>query len=146
MVLQTAEESFGKTELLRAAWAQISQGTPFAGRVGISSNDDPVISVRVAYRNLLVLDPIQQASVVSLGADPFTTFVIDQVRGAAASVVALVPMMGVTEIDGCEDDVTAIIRELLLSRLDFLRWSSPDQSKGGHTPKGNPGERDLLIM
>jgi hypothetical protein len=145
-VLQTAEESFGKTELLRAAWAQISQGTPFAGRVGISSNDDPVISVRVAYRNLLVLDPIQQASVVSLGADPFTTFVIDQVRGAAASVVALVPMMGVTEIDGCEDDVTAIIRELLLSRLDFLRWSSPDQSKGGHTPKGNPGERDLLIM
>jgi hypothetical protein len=55
-------------------------------------------------------------------------------------------MMKVITLDDCEDDLTAIVRELLLSRLDFLRWSAPDQSKGGVTPKGNPGERDLMIL
>jgi hypothetical protein len=83
---------------------------------------------------------------VSIGDDPFANFVVEQVRGAAASIVSLVPMMEVIKLDGCEDDLTAVIRELLLSRLDFLRWSGPDQSKGGVTPRGNPGERDLMIM
>lgn len=144
-VLRAAEESLGKTELLEAAWVQIRGGTSFVGSVGISSNDDPVIRVREAYRALLVLNPIQQTAVVSIGDDPFTAFVVEQVRGAAASIVSLVPIMEVIKLDGCEDDVTMVIRELLLSRLDFLRWSAPDQSKGGVTPKGNPGERDLMI-
>jgi hypothetical protein len=145
-VLLQAEEGLGKTALLEAAWAQIRQGASFVGSVAISSNDDPVIRVREAYRGLLLLDPIQQTAVVSIGDDPFTDFVVSQVRGAAASIVSLVPMMNVIKLDGCEDDLTAVIRELLLSRLDFLRWSAPDQSKGGVTPKGNPGERDLMIM
>jgi hypothetical protein len=145
-VVTAAEECLGKTELLEAAWAQIKQGVPFSGSAGISSNDDPVVRVRQAYQELRALDPIQQTAVVGIGDDPFTTFVIDQVRGASASIVSLVSVMDVTKLDGCEDDVTAVIRELLLSRLDFLKWSVPDQSKGGFTQKGNPGERDLLIM
>jgi hypothetical protein len=145
-VIKATEEILGKTELLEAAWAQIKQGVPFSGSAGISPNDDPVVRVRQAYQELHVLDPIQQTAVVSIGDDPFTTFVIDQVRGASASIVSLVSVMDVTKLDGCEDDVTAVIRELLLSRLEFLKWSVPDQSKGGFTPKGNPGERDLLIM
>ena len=144
-VLKAAEDSLGKTELLEAAWAHIRDGVPFAGTAGISSNDDPVGHIREAYRDLHLLDPIQQAAVVSLGNDPFTAFVVEQVRGAAASVVALVSMMEAVKLDSCEDDVTAVIRELLLSRLDFLRWSAPDQSKGGFTAKGNPGQRDLMI-
>jgi hypothetical protein len=144
-VLQAADKILGRTELLVAAWAQIQEGIPFVGSVGISSNDDPVMRVREAYRALHVLDPIQQTAVVSFGDDPFTAFVVEQVRGAAASVISLVPMMEHIKLDGCEDDLTAVIRELLLSRLAFLRWSAPDQSKGGVTPRGNPGERDLMI-
>ncbi len=144
--LKTAEDDFGKTELLQAAWAQIQEGKPFAGNVRILTNDDPVVRVREGYRDLHLLDPIQQAAVVHLGNDPFSEFVIEQVRGAAASIIALVPMMEVAGLDSCEDSITAVIRELLLSRLGFLRWSVPDQSKGGYSPKGNPGERDLMIM
>ena len=139
-VLRAAEDRLGNTELLEAAWAHIREGAPFRGSAGVSSNDDPVARIREAYRDLHLLDPLEQAAVVSLGNDPFTAFVIGQVRGAAASVVALVPMMKVGE-----DDVTAAIRELLQSRLDFLKWSAPDQSKGGFTSAGNPGERDLMI-
>jgi hypothetical protein len=80
-IMLAAEESLGKTELLEAAWAQIRQGTSFAGSVAISSTDDPVIRVREAYRCLLLLDPIQQSAVVSIGDDPFTAFVVEQVRG-----------------------------------------------------------------
>jgi hypothetical protein len=144
-VITAAEDSLGKTELLEAAWEQIRRGVPFAGSVGISPNDDPVIRIREAYQTIHALDPIQQTAVVSYGNDPFVAFVIEQVRGASASIVSLVPMMEVTKLDGCEDDITAVIRELLLSRLDFLRWSVPDQSKGGITARGNPGERDLTI-
>ena len=96
--------------------------------------------------SLHLLNPIQQAAVMNLDNDPLTGFVVEQVRGATASVVALVTTMDGVKLDGCEDDVTTVIRELLLSRLDFLRWSAPDQSRGGVTPMGNPGERDLMIM
>jgi hypothetical protein len=144
--LQATEDVLGKTELLEAAWAQIRHGAPFAGSAGVSSNDDPVARIREAYRDLHLLNPIQQAAVVSLDNDPLTAFVTEQVREAASSIVSLVRVMKQVKIDTYEDDVTAVIRELLLSRLNFLRWHSPDQSKGGTTALRNPGERDLMIM
>lgn len=144
-IMTETEDSLGKTELLEAAWAQIRRGAPFAGNISISPNDDPVIRIREAYQSIHALDPIQQATIVSTDKDPLMAFVIEQVRGASSSIISLVPMMDIIKIDSCEDDLTSVIRELLLSRLDFLRWSVPDQSKGGITAKGNPGERDLMI-
>ena len=145
-VLKAAEENLGKTKLLEAAWEQILQGAPFVGNVGISLNDDPVARVREAYRALRVLGPMQQTMVVGFGNDTFTSFVVEQVRGATSSIVSLVSTMEAIKLDGCEDDITSVIRELLRSRLDFLGWSTPDQSKGGVTARGNPGERDLVVM
>jgi hypothetical protein len=54
-------------------------------------------------------------------------------------------MMKKVVIDQCEDDLNALIREILTARFDFLKWSVHDQSKGGYSGKGNPGERDILI-
>jgi hypothetical protein len=145
-VLKAAEDSLGRSEVLEAAWAHVREGAPFSGTAGVSTNDDPTARIREAFRDLHLLDPIQQASVVSLAADPLYEFVVGEVRGAAASIVALVPAMDVVSLDGCEDDVTSVIRELLLSRLEFLRWSVSDQSKRGFSARGNPGEPDLNIM
>jgi hypothetical protein len=44
-----------------------------------------------------------------------------------------------------QNGISAVVRELLTSRLAFVGWAVPDQSKGGFTGKGNPAERDLLI-
>jgi hypothetical protein len=44
-----------------------------------------------------------------------------------------------------EDDLNSAIRELLGARLHFLNWTVPDQSLGGYTAAGNPGERDLVL-
>jgi tetratricopeptide (TPR) repeat protein len=143
--LKVMEQNFGKTELLDAAWAQINEGAPYTGSVGVSSDEDPVVQVREAYRKLHFLDPIEQASVVSVKSDPLASFLLDQIRGASASIVSLVSVLKMAKIDDCEDDVTAVVGQLLLSRLAFLKWAVPDQSKGGKTPKGNRGERDLVI-
>jgi hypothetical protein len=40
-------------------------------------------------------------------------FVISHVRSATASMTSLVPMMKDFDIDSCEDDLSALVRELL---------------------------------
>src|SRR5262249_38917838 len=107
------------------------------------SGDDPQLRIRRAFADLLQMDPIRQAE--ALYPEPFDSVLINYVRLAAASIVSLVPTMRKVIEEFLEDDYTALMRELLLSRLHILGWSVPDQSKGGYTAKGNPGERDLVI-
>jgi hypothetical protein len=54
-------------------------------------------------------------------------------------------MMTDVTIDSCEDDLSALFRVVLAASIQYLGWTVPDQSRGGFTAKGNPGERDLLI-
>jgi hypothetical protein len=42
-------------------------------------------------------------------------------------------------------DLTALLQTVLAARLEFFEWSVADQSRGGFTAKGNPGERDLVL-
>lgn len=144
-LLNAASGTFGTTVSLDAARAQIREGAPFTGSAAVAPDDDPVIRIREAYSGLRRLDPIKQAQVLSEESDPLSAFLIGHVRGAAASVIALVSAMTFLSLDRREDDINSLVRQLLLSRLDFLRWSVSDQSKGGFTPKENPGERDIVV-
>ena len=54
-------------------------------------------------------------------------------------------MMRNQNANSIEDDVTAFLKEILSARLKHIQWSVHDQSKGGYTSSGNPGERDLAI-
>lgn len=53
-------------------------------------------------------------------------------------------MKGVV-LDSCEDDLSALIRELLEARLEIVGWSVHGQPKGGFTARENPGERDFVL-
>jgi hypothetical protein len=55
-------------------------------------------------------------------------------------------MMTNVTIDSCEDDLSAHLGAVLSAEISYLGWSVKDQSKGGWTPKGNPGERDLVVQ
>ena len=55
----------------------------------------------------------------------------EQVREASASFTALVPIMKAVELHSSEDNLAALVRELLRARLHHLGWSVPDHSKGG---------------
>jgi tetratricopeptide (TPR) repeat protein len=144
--LEQATKLSRKTDLLKSAEAQILRGVPFVQRVEATITDDSIQRIRDALADLKNMDPIWQAKILSVSSNAFEDLVIGQVRAATASIVELVPMMKFTLIDSCEDDITAIVRELLTARLNrFINWYVSDQSKGGFSEIENPGERDLVI-
>jgi hypothetical protein len=143
-VLNHAEQTIGRSDVLHAARAQIQSGQSFAGAASTSSEGDSVQRVKAALFDLRQMDPEQQATVLRPQPGNLSDFVTGQVRSAAASVLALVPMID-KENKLSEDDVSAFMREFLTPRFDMLGWSVPDQSKSGFTAKENPGESDILL-
>jgi hypothetical protein len=143
--LDHAKEELGDSEVLRAARAHIQAGAPFTAVANTSSDDDPLPRIKAALWELSQMDHIRQAEAWRGPPDAFLSFVLDQVRFAAASLTSLVPMMKGVHLDSCEDDLNALIGQLLASRVHFLNWAVPDQSLGGYTAAGNPGERDLVL-
>jgi hypothetical protein len=143
--LDKAQKLFGDTEILRSARAQISHDEPLVARAGTTSVDDPVPRIKAALWDFSLMDPRHQAEVLGSTPNAFDGVVLEHVRAAAGAVVELVSMMTTIVLDSCEDDLTAVVAAILAARLGFLQWSLPDQSRGGFTAKGNPGERDLVI-
>jgi hypothetical protein len=141
--LDHAEQELGDSEVLRAARANIEAGAPYTAVANTSSDIDPLPRIKAALWELSQMDHVRQAEALRGPPDAFLSFVLDQVRYAAASLTSLVPMMkeGVQR----EDDLNAAIGQLLASRVHFLNWAVPDQSLGGYTAAGNPGERDLVL-
>lgn len=143
--LDTAEHSYGTTTVLVAAREHIASGIVFRSAPDVSFEDDVLRDIATAIAQFRTMHPSSQARVLNQNRDPFEALVVEHVRAAADSVVSLVPMMKGVQIDASEDDLTAFIHHLLAARVHFLGWSVADQSKGGFTSKGNPGERDLLL-
>jgi hypothetical protein len=142
--LDQAETEIGNCEILAAARAYIQANKPFVAIPNTTLDDDPLPRIKQALWDLSRMDPVRQTEPFGIPSDAFFSFVLDQVRFAAASLKSLVPMLG-TERAPREDDLNSAIRELLGARVNFLNWTVPDQSLGGYTAAGNPGERDLVL-
>ena len=127
--------------VLKAAREHLKIGAPARLIVPSVSTDDPVVAIQGALYRLTQLDPSTQARVVSR--ETLETHLAEEVRFAAAGVTALVPNLREAKLD--EDDVTALLLRILEPRARLFGWSVPDQSKGGFSPRGNPGERDLAL-
>jgi hypothetical protein len=145
-VLDQAELAFGGTDVLHGAREHIKSGKPLFAMASVSWESDRMPQIKAALLDLLQMDHMRQAEALMPPPESFHTLVMGHVRSAAGSVTSLVPMMEGVKLDSCEDDLSALIRELLTSRVQFLGWSVSDQSKGGFTANGNPGERDLLLQ
>jgi tetratricopeptide (TPR) repeat protein len=143
--LDAAEFAFSNTRVIAAARAHIATGAPYLSVPEVSLNEDLLKNVSSAISRLRSMSPIDQAKALQPESGALEDLLIDHVRAAAGSVVALVPMMKDVRIDSCEDDLTAFIQHLLAGRVHFLNWTVGDQSRGGFTLRGNPGERDLRI-
>jgi len=144
--LSAASLVFGESDDLRSARAQIELLAPLDARATAVMGGDSVGRIKAALFELLQMDAFRQADVLHGAPGGFDELVTRHVRSAAASVVALVPMMRNVQVDSCEDDLTALLQVILAARLEFFGWSLADQSKGGFTAKGNPGERDLVLL
>lgn len=143
--LKSAEDTFGLTDVLRAAGEHIENGSPFASVPSLSSEDDPLPGARRARLDFLQMDHERQAQVLSSEREPFDSFMIDCVRSSAGSVISLVPVVKNGDSGPLEDDLTAVIGEVLAAHILFLGWTL-GPSPGGVTAKGNQGRRDLVLQ
>jgi hypothetical protein len=143
--LKAAALTFGDTEAIRAARSHIKTGEPYDAKLVATPVEDYAQGIREALVRLSNMDPLRQALLFHGPPDAFVDFVVPRVRGAAAKVMALVPMMKRLGLNTHEDHVTAVIQAILAPRLEMFGWTVVDQPLGGHTAKGNPGRRDLVI-
>ena len=143
--VETAIHMHGQTDILRSAQAQIVRGIPFDARATATTQEDSLERIKAAWFDFIRLDPGRQAAILNSPPDALAATLVEQVRTVASDVMELVPMMKSIKLDSCEDDLTALVKTVLSARLEFLQWSVGDQSRGGFTARGNPGERDLVL-
>lgn len=143
--LKAAEDTFGPTDVLRAAREHIEKGSPFAFVVSVSSEDDPLPGAKLAHLDFLQMNHERQAQVLSSEPEPFDSWVIDHVRSSAGSIISLAPVVNSENSGPREDDLTAVIGEVLAAHVLFLGWTL-GPSPGGVTAKGNQGRRDLVLQ
>ena len=143
-MLERAHTTTDGSKVIEAALAHIKGDAVVDCRVSLLSDEKRLEATSNAYSELSRMNPNDQASVVH-NSKNLSELIFDYVRTSTAGITALVPMMKKVVIDQCEDDLNALIREILTARFDFLKWSVHYQSKGGYSGKGNPGERDILI-
>lgn len=142
----TQAENIDDERAIQAASEHIRNGSGYAGRVSVTSTDDAVPRIKDAINMLSRLSLDQQAQALSPGTHGLVMFVLDPISCAAASLIELISSIRESAVvDRFEDDLNAIMRELIAGRIGLLGWSISDQSKGGQTVKGNPGSRDLVI-
>jgi tetratricopeptide (TPR) repeat protein len=127
--------------VLNAARQHLEFGRAVRLRVLSVAKDDNVAAIQSALFQLAQMDPITQARVAYR--PTLDAHLTEEIRSAAAGVTASVPMLRGVKLQ--EDDVTSFLLRILDARVRFFGWSVPDQSKGGYSAKGNPGERDLVL-
>ena len=145
-VLDQAAKAIGETAQLLGVREYIRSGTQFATSISLIAADDRVQRTKIAYFNLLSMDPQEQAAIVVEDAEPFVSFIVRQVRSAAESVISALAAMKVTLPRYYEDDLTGLMRMPLSASVRFLQWDIAEQAPGGYSPLGNPGKRDLTVQ
>jgi hypothetical protein len=126
-----------ESTVLKAAREHLERSAPGRFRPLGISDDKRVEAIASALYWLSKMDPSEQARVFNKTVEEHVT---NEIRSAAAGLTALVPMLRP------EDDVTSVLLQILEARVDrFFGWSVSDQSRGGYSAKGNPGERDLVL-
>lgn len=144
VVLTQAESAFGRSDLLSAIRANIDTHRPYATAPNMLLDDDPVPGIRHAFEAFSRLGAVEQAQVLqSRGSLEY--YLLEEVRGACASIVALAPMMRELGMVRIEDDISGVLKQVLRSRLLLTQWAVEDQPRGGFSQPGGVGERDLVI-
>ncbi|UCQ55679.1 hypothetical protein DCF75_07555 [Edwardsiella tarda] len=143
--LDTAEHIFGITEVLTAARNYIAKGSVALSLPHVIINEDIIKVVSSAILKFKDMNPDNKAEVLKQKKDSFTEVLVEHIRAASASLMALVPTMKQITVDSSEDDLSALLRHCLSGRLEFLGWTVTEQSRGGYSGNLNPGERDLVI-
>jgi hypothetical protein len=110
---------------------------------------DSISSIRAALQQLAELLPSQVGDILGPPGRGVRGYLIRQVSRAVATLQHMAAMLrdrkDSKSLARFEDDLNTAMREVLGALLAVAKWDVADQSLGGATANGNPGERDAVI-
>lgn len=149
--LDKAFKLFGDNLLLQAARDHLvgdrsSGGLGATDRILFAPTPDEMQRLHAAVTRFLTSTSTDKAAILRNRSDALPGIVTEYIDNALSGVSNLATLINRGALRDDEDDITAIVKQLLNSAFRFLGWSTPDQCKGGFTPSGNYGERDLILV
>ncbi|SEI56412.1 hypothetical protein SAMN05518849_10191 [Sphingobium sp. AP50] len=151
LALTRAIDKFGTSPLIDAARAHLV-GEPSTGGLGAASQALFALDVEDLHRLRAAMTSFgrrsanDKASILRDGDNALAALVTEDFDSVLSAVSNLAPLLNSGVIGDNEDDITAIVKQLLNARFAHLGWSVPDQTKGGYTAAFNYGERDLVLV
>lgn len=148
-ILTAAIEQYGDNENLRTLKQSLLSGEAIPGVTSATEVFDSLIPIRNALQQLYELLPSQVGDVLGPPGKGVRGYLVRQVARAVSSLQHMASILRdrKNEDDEArfENDLNTAFREVLGASLAVAKWDVADQSLGGQTAKGNPGERDAVI-
>ncbi|MFP3588529.1 hypothetical protein SCB29_33580 [Paraburkholderia sp. SIMBA_055] len=148
-LLDAAISEFGTDERLIALKNDLQAGDALSSVASASVDVDPISSIRAALQKLSELPPSQVGEVLGPTGRGVRGYLVRQVSRAVAALQHMAAMLrdrkNPEDQARFENDLNSAVREVLGASLAVAKWDVADQSLGGATTNGNPGERDAVI-
>lgn len=148
-ILDAAITEFGADDKLTGIKSDLEAGIPAASITSPSVTVDPISSIRAALQQLSELPPSQLGDVLGPPGRGVRGYLVRQVSRAVAALQHMAAMLrdrkNPEDEARLENDLNTVVREVLGASLAVAKWDVADQSLGGVTENGNPGERDAVI-
>lgn len=148
-ILDAAIAEFGADDRLIAVKNDLQAGVATTSVASASVSVDPISSIRAALQQLTELPPSQVGDVLGPPGRGVRGYLVRQVSRAVAALQHMAAMLrdrkNPEDEARLENDLNTAVREVLGASLAVAKWDVGDQSLGGATLNGNPGERDAVI-
>lgn len=148
-ILDTAITEFESSNRFVELKNDLLAGKPVYSIASASVDGDGLNSIRIALQQLTALNFTQVGEIFGPPLQGLRGYLIKEVSNAVASLQRMAAMLrgrkDPRDDARLENDLNSAVREVLNASLAIVRWNVSDQSLGGYTEKGNPGERDLVI-
>ncbi|WP_353558230.1 hypothetical protein [Paraburkholderia terrae] len=148
-ILDAAISEFGNDDRLIALKNDLQTGDALSSVASASVIVDPISSIRAALQQLTELPPSQIGDVLGPPGRGVRGYLVRQVSRAVAGLQHMAAMLrdrkNPEDEARFENDLNTAVREMLGASLAVAKWDVADQSLGGATLNGNPGERDAVI-
>lgn len=148
-ILDAAISEFGTDDRLTAIKNDLQAGDVMPSVALASVAVDPTSSIRTALQQLTELPPSQIGDILGPPGRGLRGYLVRQVSRAVAALQHMAAMLrdrkNAKDDAKFENDLNTAMREVLGASLSVVKWDVGDQSLGGATSSGNPGERDAVI-
>ena len=148
-ILDAAITEFGPDDRLVAVKNDLQADVVTSSVASASVAVDPISNIRAALQQLAELPVSQVGDVLGPPGGGVRRYLIRQVSRALAALQHMSAMLrdrkNPEDEARFEDDLNTAVREVLGASLAVVKWDVADQSLGGATSGGNPGERDAVI-